>query len=46
MLLSKSQVRLVAEPAVLLMAIFQIIADISDIRSIGKKRWWQVLVNS
>ncbi|VDK59214.1 unnamed protein product [Anisakis simplex] len=38
-------VRLIAEPAVLIMVLVQIGVEISDIRSIGKKRWWQVLLN-
>uniref|UniRef100_A0A183F0G2 Glyco_hydro_3 domain-containing protein n=1 Tax=Gongylonema pulchrum TaxID=637853 RepID=A0A183F0G2_9BILA len=34
------------EPAVLLMTAFQVVDDFMDIRSIGKKRWWQVLLSN
>ncbi|KAI6226461.1 Transient receptor potential cation channel subfamily V member 6 [Aphelenchoides fujianensis] len=35
--------RLIAELLVVFMALFQIVTELLDIRSIGKKRWWQVL---
>ncbi|MFH4977998.1 hypothetical protein AB6A40_004707 [Gnathostoma spinigerum] len=39
----QQNIRLIAEPLVLVMVLFQIAAEISDIRNIGRKRWWQVL---
>uniref|UniRef100_A0A7E4VGL2 Ion_trans domain-containing protein n=1 Tax=Panagrellus redivivus TaxID=6233 RepID=A0A7E4VGL2_PANRE len=36
-------VRLVSEAIVLASAIFQVISEIFEIRSIGRVRWWQVL---
>uniref|UniRef100_A0A0N5AF80 ANK_REP_REGION domain-containing protein n=1 Tax=Syphacia muris TaxID=451379 RepID=A0A0N5AF80_9BILA len=38
-----TQVRMFAEPIVVSLALLQIILEITDIRSIGRKRWWQVL---
>uniref|UniRef100_A0A8R1Y174 ANK_REP_REGION domain-containing protein n=2 Tax=Onchocerca volvulus TaxID=6282 RepID=A0A8R1Y174_ONCVO len=35
--------RLIAELAVLLMTIFQVVDDAMDIHSIGRKRWWRLL---
>ncbi|VDO26587.1 unnamed protein product [Onchocerca flexuosa] len=35
--------RFVAELAVLLMTIFQVVDDAMDIHSIGRKRWWRLL---
>uniref|UniRef100_A0A915ENC0 Ion transport domain-containing protein n=1 Tax=Ditylenchus dipsaci TaxID=166011 RepID=A0A915ENC0_9BILA len=36
-------VRLICEPLVLFMVLFQIVSEVWDIHSIGKKRWWQVM---
>jgi hypothetical protein len=34
---------MISEAFVVIMAFFQIFDEIQDIRSIGRKRWWQVL---
>ncbi|CAG9540766.1 unnamed protein product [Cercopithifilaria johnstoni] len=39
----QQHLRLVAEIAVLLMTIFQIVDDAMDIHSSGRKRWWRML---
>ncbi|VDN94168.1 unnamed protein product [Brugia pahangi] len=39
----QQNLRLVAEVAVLLMTIFQIVDDVMDIRSTGRKLWWRIL---
>ncbi|KAH7718990.1 OCR-2 protein [Aphelenchoides avenae] len=39
----QSYVRMVCEPAILLLVIVQLIIEAWDIRRIGFKRWWQVL---
>uniref|UniRef100_A0A158Q850 ANK_REP_REGION domain-containing protein n=1 Tax=Elaeophora elaphi TaxID=1147741 RepID=A0A158Q850_9BILA len=39
----QQNLRLVAELAVLLMTIFQIVDDAMDIHNTGRKRWWRIL---
>ncbi|VIO98414.1 Uncharacterized protein BM_BM5691 [Brugia malayi] len=39
----QQNLRLVAEVAVLLMTIFQVVDDVMDIRSTGRKLWWRIL---
>ncbi|KAI6216081.1 Transient receptor potential cation channel subfamily V member 6 [Aphelenchoides besseyi] len=36
-------IRMVSELLVVTMVLFQLVSEVLDIRSIGKKRWWQVL---
>ncbi|VDM09879.1 unnamed protein product [Wuchereria bancrofti] len=45
LILLTESLRLVAEVAVLLMTIFQVVDDVMDIRSTGRKRWWRILVS-
>jgi hypothetical protein len=40
---TQDKVRAVSEALVLFMVFLQVIMEIIDIRSIGKRRWWQVL---
>jgi hypothetical protein len=36
---------MIAEFLIVVMVLVQVIGEIQDIRNIGKKRWWQVLVS-
>ncbi|KAI6189084.1 Transient receptor potential cation channel subfamily V member 6 [Aphelenchoides besseyi] len=36
-------IRMISELLVVTMVLFQLVSEVLDIRSIGKKRWWQVL---
>uniref|UniRef100_A0A915CYT0 Uncharacterized protein n=1 Tax=Ditylenchus dipsaci TaxID=166011 RepID=A0A915CYT0_9BILA len=39
----KGYVRLFCEPLIIIMAVYQVVSELLDIRNIGKNRWWQVL---
>lgn len=38
-------VRMVCEPLVVLIALFQLVGEILDISNIGRRRWWQILTS-